>query len=263
VTLQNVSLARFNYHLRAMKTFLSTCLLSIALMGSAVAQNAPAQKLRGVVELFTSQGCSSCPPADKLMTELAKDPSVIVVSLPVDYWDYLGWKDTLAHSAFSQRQRAYAAMRSDRQVYTPQVVINGMAHAVGSDRAAIDAAMVKTAGKPDCLSVSISVVKSASGHTVSLPAAQGSSGHVWVMPVVGQRTVQIGRGENTGRTVTYVNVVRNLARVGAWNGEAQQIDIPASAIPAEAEAIVVLLQSGSDKKAGTVLGAARASLLAN
>jgi hypothetical protein len=246
-----------------MNRLLATLLLSIGVTASAFAQSAPPQKLRGVVELFTSQGCSSCPPADKLMMELAKDPSLIVMSLPVDYWDYLGWKDTLAHSAFSYRQRAYAAMRSDRQVYTPQVVINGMAHAVGSERAAIDAALTNTGGKPDCLSVSINVVKGATGHSVSLPAAQGSSGHVWVLPVVGQRTVQIGRGENNGRTVTYVNVVRSLTRIGAWTGESQQIEIPAAAIPAEAESLVVLLQSGSDKKAGTVLGAVRVNLVSN
>jgi hypothetical protein len=246
-----------------MKRFAASLLISLGLVANATAQSPAPQKLRGVIELFTSQGCSSCPPADKLMIEMAKDPSLIVVSLPVDYWDYLGWKDTLAHSAYSQRQRAYAAMRSDRQVYTPQVVINGMAHAVGSDRAAIDAALTKTASKPDCLSVSINVVKNATGHSVTLPALQGSSGHVWIMPVVGQRTVQIGRGENNGRTVTYVNVARNLSRIGAWTGEAQQIEIPASAIPAEAEALVVLLQSGSEKKAGTVLGATRINLLSN
>src|SRR5579862_784682 len=96
---------------------------------------------RAVVELFTSQGCSSCPPADKVIGELAKDPSVIALSMPIDYWDYLGWKDTLADARFSARQKAYSLMRGDRDVYTPQVVVNGSTHVVGSDRAGIEQAI--------------------------------------------------------------------------------------------------------------------------
>src|SRR5690349_10040932 len=96
---------------------------------------------RAVIELFTSQGCSSCPPADKLIGEYARDPSVVALSLAVDYWDYLGWKDTLAMSGHSNRQRAYAKTRGDRQVYTPQAVIDGAQHALGSDKAAIDRAI--------------------------------------------------------------------------------------------------------------------------
>src|SRR3979409_1950821 len=99
---------------------------------------------RAVVELFTSQGCSSCPPADKLIGELSADPSLVTLSLPIDYWDYLGWKDTLADPRHSARQRAYASKRGDRQVYTPQVVINGSVHALGSDKAAIERAIVQT-----------------------------------------------------------------------------------------------------------------------
>src|SRR6516225_4634971 len=99
---------------------------------------------RAVVELFTSQGCSSCPPADKVMGELAKDPSVIAMSMPIDYWDYLGWKDTLADARFSARQKAYSRVRGDREVYTPQVIVNGSAHVVGSDRAAIENAIGTT-----------------------------------------------------------------------------------------------------------------------
>ena len=89
---------------------------------------------KAVVELFTSQGCSSCPPADKLLGSLAHDPSVIALSLPVDYWDYLGWKDTLALHGHANRQRAYSVARGDRAVYTPQAVVNGVVHALGSDK---------------------------------------------------------------------------------------------------------------------------------
>src|SRR5690349_24856787 len=103
---------------------------------------------RAVVALFPSQGCSSCPPADKIMGELAKDPSVIALSMPIDYWDYLGWKDTLADSRFSARQKAYSHMRGDRDVYTPQVIVNGAAHVIGRDRARIEGA-IKDTGKTD------------------------------------------------------------------------------------------------------------------
>src|SRR5207302_9029162 len=97
-----------------------------------------------VIELFTSQGCSSCPPADKLVGELGSDPSLVALSLPIDYWDYLGWKDTLADPRHTARQKAYAHARGDGQVYTPQVVVNGILHAVGSDKAAIEAAIANS-----------------------------------------------------------------------------------------------------------------------
>ena len=105
-----------------------------------------------MLELFTSQGCSSCPPADKLLGELIRDPSLVAFSLNVDYWDSLGWKDTLADPRNSERQRAYARVRGERGVYTPQMVINGTAHVVGSDKAAIQRAL---ASARDALSVPV------------------------------------------------------------------------------------------------------------
>ncbi len=99
---------------------------------------------RAVIELFTSQGCSSCPAADKLLGELAADPSLVAISVPIDYWDYLGWKDTLADPRNTARQKAYAHARGDGQVYTPQVVVNGSLHVLGSDKAAIEHAIAKS-----------------------------------------------------------------------------------------------------------------------
>src|SRR6202046_3584590 len=113
---------------------------------------------RAVVELFTSQGCSSCPPADKIIGELAKDPSVLALSMPIDYWDYLGWKDTLADSRFSARQKAYSLMRGDRDVYTPQAVVNGEAHVIGSDRAGIERAIEVTRESGGVMSVPVWIV---------------------------------------------------------------------------------------------------------
>src|SRR3954470_9843998 len=102
----------------------------LAVAGVLSAQPVLAGEPRAVVELFTSQGCSSCPAADKVIGELAKDPSVIALSMPIDYWDYLGWKDTLADARFTARQKAYSQVRGDREVYTPQVVVNGFSHVI-------------------------------------------------------------------------------------------------------------------------------------
>src|ERR1700726_741917 len=116
---------------------------------------------RAVVELFTSQGCSSCPPADRLLGELAHDPAIVALSLSIDYWDYLGWKDTLADPRHTARQRGYARVRGDREVYTPQAVINGAVHALGSDKTAIDAAILATKADPSTLSVPVKLSFSA------------------------------------------------------------------------------------------------------
>src|SRR5947207_12444341 len=151
---------------------------------------------RAVVELFTSQGCSSCPPADQIIGELAKDPSVIALSLPIDYWDYLGWKDTLADSRFSARQKAYSNMRGDRDVYTPQAIINGSIHVVGSDRAAIDDAIDITQKADGVMSVPVTVMQVGKQINVSV-AASGRSGaamhgEVWICSIAKAVPISIG-----------------------------------------------------------------------
>src|SRR5471030_1876699 len=132
---------------------------------------------RAVVELFTSQGCSACPPADRIIGELAKDPSVIALSMPIDYWDYLGWKDTFADARFSARQKAYSQVRGDRDVYTPQVVVNGSAHLVGSDRAGIESAIGDTAKADGVMSVPVTMTLNGKQINVSVAASsKGPSG---------------------------------------------------------------------------------------
>src|SRR5438034_10875486 len=136
---------------------------------------------RAVIELFTSQGCSSCPPADRLVGELARDPSIVAMSLPIDYWDYLGWKDTLSNPRHTARQRGYARIRGDREVYTPQAVINGAAHALGSDKAAIDAAILATKADPSTLSVPVKLAVSADRLDVTIAAGANApaGSEVW------------------------------------------------------------------------------------
>src|ERR1700675_1343567 len=153
---------------------------------------------RAVVELFTSQGCSSCPPADKIIGELDKDSSVIAISLPIDYWDYLGWKDTLADSRFSARQKAYSHMRGEREVYTPQVVVNGSAHVLGSDRARIESAIEDTKKADGVRAVPISMPLAGKQIDISVAASgKGSAvthGEVWICSISKAVPIAIGRG---------------------------------------------------------------------
>jgi hypothetical protein len=220
---------------------------------------------RAVVELFTSQGCSSCPAADKIMGELAKDPSIVALSMPIDYWDYLGWKDTLADARFSARQKAYSRMRGDREVYTPQVVVNGAVHVVGSDRAGIEGAIGDTKRADGVMSVPVSMTLAGKQINVSVavsskgPAAM--HGEIWIGSISKAIPIAIGRGENRGREVTYYNVVRNLLKVGDWNGSSGSWTVPLENISREGvDAAVVYIQDGSRDRPGPMLGAAYTSL---
>jgi len=222
----------------------------------------PAQaEPRAVVELFTSQGCSSCPPADRILGELAQDPSVIALSMPIDYWDYLGWKDTLADARFSARQKAYSQVRGDREVYTPQVVVNGSVHVIGSDRARIEGAIDATRKATGVMSVPVTMTQTGKQINVSVaPSGNGSAamhGEVWICSISKQVPIAIRRGENSGREITYHNVVRNLLKVGDWNGGSGSWTVPVASVAHEGvDAAVVYLQDGSRDKPGPMLGAA-------
>ena len=216
---------------------------------------------RAVVELFTSQGCSSCPPADKIIGELARDPSIIALSMPIDYWDYLGWKDTLADARFSARQKAYSQMRGDRDVYTPQVIVNGSMHVIGSDRGKIEGAIGDTMKAEGVMSVPVTMTLAGKQINVSVAASNkgpaAAHGEVWICSVSKAVPIAIGRGENGGRQVTYYNVVRNLLKVGDWNGSSGSWTVPLEDISREGvDAAVVYVQDGSRDKPGPMLGAA-------
>ncbi len=219
---------------------------------------------KAVVELFTSQGCSSCPAADKLLGELARDPSVIALSLPIDYWDYLGWKDTLADSRFSARQKAYSRMRGDRDVYTPQAVVNGAAHVIGSDRGRIEGAIKDTGKAGRVMSLPVTMSLSGKQLTVSVAAGNESTparGEIWLCAISKAVPISIGRGENRGREVVYHNVVRNLIKVGDFNGSAGSWTVPLDSVMREGiDAAAVLVQDGSRDKPGPMLGAAFTAL---
>jgi hypothetical protein len=213
---------------------------------------------RAVLELFTSQGCSSCPPADRLVGQLAADPSLIALSVPIDYWDYLGWRDTLANPGHSARQRAYARSRGDGQVYTPQIVVNGAADALGSDQAAIERAITQTDRKTGAMSLPVTLAVNNGMLNVSVSVNdKAPPAEVWLCPITKAVPVAIGRGENRGRTITYHNVVRNWLKLGALSGAQSNWNVPLAQIKAEGiDAAVVMVQEGSHDRPGIILGAA-------
>lgn len=233
--------------------------LSVALCLVTWSPASAADRITGVVELFTSQGCSSCPPADALIEQLAQQRGLAVLSLPVDYWDRLGWKDTYGSPAHSTRQRAYASFRGDRSVYTPQVVVNGIRHMNGADREAIETSLDQLRSS---LSVAIDLTRSNGLFLVSAGAAPAgstaTSGVLVLMTYWARREVAIGRGENAKRRVAYTNIVRRIEVVGDWKGEALAFERPSTDLDA-ADGAVVLLQTGTVDAPGPIIGAGQIS----
>jgi hypothetical protein len=218
-----------------------------------------------LVELYTAQGCGTCGAASAHVASLATDKGVIPLTFAVDYWDYLGWKDTLADSRFSARQKAYSQMRGDRDVYTPQAIINGEVHVVGSDRAGIEDAILDTTKSDDVMSVPVSMTLSGRQLNVSVaashPGSSANHGEIWICAISKAVPILIGRGENRGHEVTYHNVVRNLLKVGDWNGTAQNWSVPLENISREGvDAAAVYVQDGNHERPGPMLGAAFTSL---
>ena len=242
----------------------ATAVVAASVLASTMLPPATASaEPRGVVELFTSQGCSSCPPADKLAGELAHDPSLIVMSLAIDYWDYLGWKDTLALPGHTNRQRAYSRVRGDREVYTPQAVVNGVVHTLGSDKGAIENAVEQTRKQDGTLSLPLNMTVDHDNILISIPAAKTAlpNGEIWLCPITRDVSVPIGKGENTGHTLTYHNVVRRWVKLGDWNGAARTFTVPVKDVTAVGgDAVAVVVQSGTKEAPGNMLGAALAAL---
>ena len=208
-----------------------------------------------LVELFTSQGCSSCPPADKLAGVLRQRNDVIAVSFNVDYWDYIGWKDTLAKPEYTARQRSYASDRGDGQVYTPQMVMNGADHVVGSQRSAVNNAI--SAAMPAKTAIDINM----DGASVQIDIGKGSldgDSTLWMMSIAPEIVVNIERGENTGESIAYHNVVRKLVRIGSWTGDKASFDLKRKEIfTRDSSFCVAVLQAG---QVGRVLGLASTSI---
>ena len=244
--------------------FAALAVAALAGVSAAGADEAavPARPL-GVVELFTSQGCNSCPPADEFFAELAAKPDIVALSYHVDYWDYLGWQDTLSRKENTERQYEYMRAFNGRSVYTPQAVINGRTHVNGANRAAVadELAGMEKAGKG--MQVGIKVSRSDDGIMIDAGDATGGAGnaapnaHVVIVYFDAPRTVAIDKGENDGRKLTYWNAVSDIQTAGMWHGKAQRYELPMSEIAKKKGGCAVLLQSvGKDGLPGPILGAA-------
>ena len=213
----------------------------MAALGAAPATLAADRPI--VVELFTSQGCSSCPPADALLSELAMRKDVLALGFHVDYWDSLGWKDPLSTPGSTARQHAYAAQFGKHEVYTPQMVVDGRRQLVGSRRSDVLQAIAEA--QPGAVAP---VVFAADGGSVSVGAGQGA-GNILVIRFVRDRTTTVPRGENAGSTAHDVNAVENFKTTGRWTGTPLSLPVEP---PASGHGVAVLIQSDD----GRILGAA-------
>ena len=218
--------------------------------GLAAPVAAETQKSGPLVELFTSQGCSSCPPADAMLAELSHRDDVVALALHVDYWDYIGWADDLADPAFTRRQQAYAEAKGSATVYTPQVVIGGQDHVIGSRPLQVMEQLMKHAASP----ARVEIALDRRGNTLSIAARARGTGAtdavVQVVRYLPRVERDIRRGENAGRRIVYVNAVTHWNVAGRWNTSAPlQLDVPLSG----SAPVAVIVQQGTN---GPVLGAA-------
>ena len=208
-----------------------------------------------VIELFTSQGCSHCPRADRWLAAIARNPGTVAVSFPVDTWDYIGWRDTLASPAFTARQKAYAAVNGNSRVYTPQAIVNGLTAAAGGDEAEIEQAIAKAKGVDGAMTVPMRLLKADGHYSVEIAPGNNGPASVIVLRVARATTVQIQRGENAGKSITYTNVVRTIDKVGEWTGNTATFSLPGAT--QDGEGFVVLVQKGTLERPGAILAAVK------
>jgi len=226
--------------------FLSAIAAAICLATPLAAQDTPV-----VVELYTSQGCSSCPPADKILHELAEREDVIALALHVDYWDYIGWKDPFGNAAHAERQRAYARVGHRRTIYTPEMVVQGVTDIVGAKPMKLSeaiAAHAKVAPKVD-----LTLTRDGDELRINAKALEALDGPLTVhmLRYSALQTTEFKRGENRGNTLQYANVVEGWTVLGEWDG-GSPLRMKA-AVTGDLPSVVILQQSD----AGPILAAAR------
>lgn len=227
------------------RAFGLTCALWAAGAAMALAQDGAV-----VVELYTSQGCSSCPSADALFERMTDDPSLIPLALHVDYWDYIGWTDVFGKPQFTERQKAYASAVGSRMIYTPQMIVSGSSRVEGNDPEAVAAAIAQEKTAPQQVKLTLE----RRGGELRLRASAAAQTAPLIVQLVRydpEQTVSIEHGENAGKTVTYRNIVTEWSRVADWAGE-PPLDMVLP-IAGDEPAVVLVQQSGP----GTILAAAR------
>jgi hypothetical protein len=226
--------------------------LALALISPVVAGEIR-QNPKVVLELFTSQGCSSCPPADALLAELAQRPEVIALAYHVDYWDYIGWRDTFGSEAHSDLQRDYAAARGSSRIFTPQLIVNGRDGVVASRRDEVGGAVEKAG-------LELPVTLRAHGEMleVSIPPNTALGGGViWLVSYIDRAEVKIERGENAGKTIAYAQIVTSRQALGMWEpGTGTHLKLPLNEVlSAPANGAVILVQQERSDLPGRILGA--------
>src|SRR5437764_2037473 len=200
-----------------------------------------------VVELFTSEGCSSCPPADALLAELAGRPDVLALSFHVDYWDRLGWKDPFSSPDATRRQHGYAELLGTATVYTPQMVVDGKWQAVGSDRSEVEQALGSARRSRDEVPVALAVDHGQA--QIALAGADGVAGNLLLIGFDRRHVTAVSRGENGGRTLSHVDVVRSIERIGQFDGGRKTFEVPIRSL---SDRVAAILQA----RDGRVLGVA-------
>tara|TARA_R110002126_G_scaffold201238_2_gene348724 strand:+ start:17099 stop:17872 length:774 start_codon:yes stop_codon:yes gene_type:complete len=241
------------------RTLVAATVLSVFVASpvSAAPVSAAEKRPRGVVELFTSQGCSSCPPADRVLSELVAQGDVIALAYHVDYWDNLGWKDTLGSARNTARQYDYAHTLGRSSVYTPQAVINGRDHINGADRGGINAKVDAFAREGSGLNVALTTRMDADRIRITVGEGQGKA-NVIVVYYDKLNTVAVKHGENQGKTIDYWNAVRDIQTIAMWDGEAMALDLPSSVMKGHNyDGCTILLQRvKTNGVPGEIIGAA-------
>jgi len=221
----------------------------MTLAGALVAGAAVSEPRPSVLELYTSEGCSSCPPAEEFVAELAQRRDVLPLSFHVDYWNDLGWRDRFTAEEATPRQRVYAGTLRRNSVYTPQAVIDGEADYVGSDRRSILAALSRARE-----GVATRLAIADANLTVTVGALPGGTpADVLLISYLYQATSQIGRGENSGRTLQEFNIVRSVVRLGSWDGSERSFHAPLASLPRDATHVALIVQAAGQR---AILGAA-------
>lgn len=204
-----------------------------------------------VVELFTSQGCSSCPPADEALAQVSERDDVVALSLHVDYWDYIGWRDTFAQRQFGHRQAAYRNIWHKNVVYTPQLVVHGRGDLAGGRPGDLASAIATAQATEPPVRVTVERQGGMLKCRIE-PGPNPVAGTIWIAKYIRSSTVEITRGENAGRNITYANVVTSLSRIGSWAGpEPDEVALPQ---PEPGEGVAIWIQDG---EVGPILAAAK------
>lgn len=233
------------------RVFLAGSLLAGVASSAAMAQGDDAPPV--VVELFTSQGCSSCPPADNFLGELAQRPDVLALAFHVDYWNYIGWTDPFASKLATQRQRDYSQRLALRYVYTPQMVINGVAEGVGAEPDTINP-LIKAAAADNTPRAVTALSRGRDGRlTVHIDAGSPPEpASIWLVGFDREHATRVLHGENEGRTLKDYQVVRSFQEIGTWNGAALDLDVAGNRVSGDGSVAVLVQLHGT----GRIIGAA-------